>query len=82
MAGISDWCTGVTIADVNGDGLLDIYVCSVQGEHELQGRNELFINNGNGLYRECRKIRPRLISLVNTGSFFDYDHDGAWIVLY
>ncbi len=47
VQGISDWCTGVTMADVNGDGLLDIYVCSVQGEHGLQGRNELFINNGN-----------------------------------
>ena len=25
VAGIADWCTGVTMADVNGDGLLDIY---------------------------------------------------------
>ena len=38
VAGNSDWCTGVTMADVNGDGLLDIYVCAVQGEHGLQGR--------------------------------------------
>ena len=27
VAGTADWCTGVTMADVNGDGLLDIYVC-------------------------------------------------------
>ena len=29
VAGTSDWCTGVTMADVNGDGLLDIYVCAI-----------------------------------------------------
>src|SRR5436189_5454109 len=52
VAGNSDWCTGVTMADINGDGLLDIYVCSVQGEHGLTGRNELFINNGNGNFTE------------------------------
>src|SRR5882672_12214290 len=26
VGGSSDWCTGVTMADVNGDGWLDIYV--------------------------------------------------------
>ena len=29
VAGSSDWCSGVTMADVNGDGLLDIYVSAV-----------------------------------------------------
>src|ERR1700753_4116107 len=52
VAGDADWCTGVTMADVNGDGLLDIYVCAVQGEHGLKGRNELFINNGNNTFTE------------------------------
>ena len=50
VAGTSDWCTGVTMADVNGDGLLDIYVCAVANMHGLQGHNELFINNGNGYF--------------------------------
>ena len=54
VAGNADWCTGVTMADVNGDGCLDIYVCAVQGEHGLKGRNELFINNGNGTFTESR----------------------------
>ena len=29
VAGTSDWNTGITMADVNGDGWLDIYVCCV-----------------------------------------------------
>src|SRR5579872_3023971 len=57
VAGSSDWCTGATMADVNGDGLLDIYVCAVQGEHGLKGHNELLINNGNGTFRsEERRV--------------------------
>src|SRR6476659_10007747 len=77
VAGISDWCTGVTMADVNGDGLLDIYVCSVQGEHDLQGRNELFINNGNGSFTESADKFGLALSAWSTQAvFFDYDHDG------
>ena len=53
VAGTSDWCTGVTMADVNGDGFLDIYVCAVsQTCMVLHGHNELFINNGNGTFTE------------------------------
>lgn len=50
VAGTSDWCTGVTMSDVNGDGLLDIYVSAVAGAHGLKGHNELFINNGNNTF--------------------------------
>ncbi|MEO6455343.1 MAG: VCBS repeat-containing protein, partial [Ginsengibacter sp.] len=40
------WSTGVTMADVNGDGWLDIYVCKsgdIKGENRA---NALYINNG------------------------------------
>src|SRR5450432_2831758 len=46
VQGKGNWKTGVTIADVNGDGLPDIYVCEVGKYKKFHGRNELFINNG------------------------------------
>ncbi len=77
VAGTSDWCTGATMADVNGDGLLDIYVCAVQGEHGLKGGNELFINNGNGTFTEsAKKYGLDLVAYSTQAVFFDYDHDG------
>src|SRR5690349_18748656 len=77
VAGNSDWCTGATMADVNGDGFLDIYVCSVQGEHGLKGRNELFINNHNGTFTESAEKYGLALSAYSTQAvFFDYDHDG------
>src|SRR5450631_3643931 len=77
VAGTSDWCTGVTMADVNGDGLLDIYVCAVANTHGLQGRNELFINNGNGTFTEsAAKYGLNFSGFSTQAVFFDYDHDG------
>ena len=77
VAGTSDWCTGVTMADVNGDGLLDIYVCAVANTHHLQGHNELFINNGNGTFTEsAEKYGLNFSGFSSQAVFFDYDHDG------
>jgi hypothetical protein len=77
VAGSSDWCTGVTMADVNGDGLLDIYVCAVANTHGLHGHNELFINNGNGTFTESAERYGLAFSGLSTqAAFFDYDHDG------
>ena len=52
VAGTADWCTGVTMADVNADGYLDIYVSTVSNKYGLRGHNELFINNGNNTFTE------------------------------
>jgi enediyne biosynthesis protein E4 len=77
VAGNADWCTGATMADVNGDGLMDIYVCAVQGEHGLKGRNELFINNGNNTFTEsAEKYGLDLAAYSTQAVFFDFDHDG------
>jgi hypothetical protein len=51
-AGDKAWSTGVGMADVNGDGLIDIYVCNsgdVKGDNK---QNELFINNGDLTFSE------------------------------
>jgi enediyne biosynthesis protein E4 len=77
VGGTSDWCTGVTMADVNGDGLLDIYVCAIANMHGLKGHNELFINNGNGTFTESSAAYGLDFSGFSTQAvFFDYDHDG------
>ena len=77
VAGTSDWCSGVTMADVNGDGFLDIYVSAVSNFLGLKGHNELFINNGNNTFTEsAAKYGLDLIGLSTQAAFFDYDHDG------
>ncbi len=77
VAGISDWCTGVTMADVNGDGWLDIYVCAIASSHNLKGYNELFINNGNETFTESSaKYGLNFSGLSTQAVFFDFDHDG------
>lgn len=77
VKGLSDWCSGVTMADVNADGLLDIYVSTVSGKYELKGHNELYINNGNNTFSEMSADYGLNTTCFTTQSaFFDYDHDG------
>lgn len=75
VAGDERWYTGVTMADVNGDGFLDIY-CSVGGKSEPK-INQLFINNGDGTFDE-KAHEYGIADTGNTvqGTFFDYDKDG------
>jgi hypothetical protein len=78
----SIWSTGVTMADVNGDGLLDIYVCK-SGDMKGENRsNALYINNGpNASGQITFTESAHKYGLDNRGLsthavFFDYDHDG------
>jgi hypothetical protein len=77
VAGRKAWSTGVTMADVNSDGWLDIYVCNsgdVKGDNK---ENELFINNGNGTFTESASAYNLNDKGFSThASFFDYDKDG------
>lgn len=77
VVGKSSWTTGVSLADVNGDGLLDIYVCySGKGPIETR-KNELFINQGNFRFEE-KAAEYGLDDPAHStqGLFFDYDLDG------
>ena len=77
VAGGSDWCTGSTMVYINGDGLLDIYVSSVNNAYGLKGHNELFINNGDGTFTESSaKYGLDFSGYTVQTVFFDYDHDG------
>ena len=77
VAGNSDWNTGAVMADINGDGLLDIYVCAVVGLNGLDGNNELFINNGDGTFTErAAEYGLDLDTFSSSAAFLDYDLDG------
>src|SRR6266487_5356925 len=71
------WSTGVSMADVNGDGFLDIYVCNsgdIKGDNR---QNELYINNGNLSFTEkAHEYGLDDKGLSTHAAFFDYDHDG------
>jgi hypothetical protein len=71
------WKTGVTMADVNGDGLLDIYICySGKTDNETRS-NQLFINKGNNKFTEEAKAYGLADPGYSTqAAFFDYDNDG------
>lgn len=78
----SAWKTGVSMADVNADGLLDIYLC-YSGNMPVQARtNELFINQGpdsTGMIRFIEKAAEYGLadaSFSTNSYFFDYDRDG------
>ena len=74
---INVWSTGATFVDINGDGLLEIYVCK-SGKPGGDNRfNELFINNGDLTFTE-KSIEYGLDvnGLSVHAAFFDYDKDG------
>jgi len=70
------WSTGVTMADVNGDRFLDIYVSRVTFL-EKRGANQLFINNGDGTFEEkAAEYGLDFEGYSTQAVFFDYDLDG------
>lgn len=78
----SAWSTGVSVVDINNDGLLDIYICRVGRYKILKGKNQLLV---------CTKIDEKGIphyedqatqygldfsGFSTQAAFLDYDGDG------
>jgi hypothetical protein len=71
------WSTGVVMADINADGLLDIYVCNAGYQKGVGLANQLWINKGDLTFEE----KAKEYGLDDNGftthaAFFDYDLDG------
>ncbi len=80
LAGVASeniWSTGVSFADVNSDGWLDIYVCKSGRPGGEKRYNELFINNGDLTFTEqAKEYGLADEGLSSHAAFFDYDLDG------
>lgn len=77
VLGDKPWSTGVTMVDINQDGLLDIYVSNAGNLEGNNHNNDLYINNGDLTFTE----KAEEYNLAKTGftthaTFFDYDKDG------
>ena len=77
VEGKKAWSTGVSLVDINGDGLLDIYVCNSGDIAGDSKENELFINQGDLTFRESAAEYGLADPGFSThAAFFDYDKDG------
>ncbi|WP_373516558.1 CRTAC1 family protein, partial [Pricia sp.] len=78
----SKWCAGVSVADVNQDGLMDVYLSVANATGSKAGRsNLLFVNQGNKNNVPVFKESSTEYGLADDGfsiqsAFFDYDKDG------
>jgi hypothetical protein len=77
-----EWSTGVSVVDINNDGLLDIYVCRVGNYETLHGHNQLLVcqgidKNGVPVYKdEAKEYGVDFSGFSTQAVFFDYDMDG------
>lgn len=80
--GLGRWCTGVSVVDINADGLQDIYVSASFRRDAARRTNLLYINQGAGQDGiPTFKESARAYGIADTGFstqgvFFDYDRDG------
>lgn len=76
------WSTGVSVIDINNDGLLDIYVCKVGHYKTLNSKNQLLVcqginKEGIPFYKdEAKEYGLDFTGFSTQAAFFDYDGDG------
>jgi len=82
VSGQGRWARGVSVVDINNDGLMDIYVCNTIYKDSLRRRNILYVNEGADAagiphFKDMASAYGLDIHVQSTlGSFFDYDNDG------
>lgn len=82
VEGMGRWARGVSVIDINNDGLMDIYICNTIYKDSLRRRNILYVNQGidkNGIphFKDMAAEYGLDIHVQSTmASFFDYDNDG------
>ena len=78
---LNRWCAGVSIVDINGDGLLDFYISSTMKNAAKDRENMLFVNQGIKDGVPSFKEMAVEYGINDNGhsehaAFFDYDKDG------
>jgi ASPIC and UnbV/FG-GAP-like repeat len=82
VSGAGRWARGVSVVDINNDGLMDIYICNTIYKDSVRNRNILYINQGtdkDGIphFKDMAAEYGLDIRVQSTmASFFDYDNDG------
>jgi hypothetical protein len=82
VAGDGNWYRGVSVVDINNDGLMDLYVCATLLKDPFRRENILYINSGidkNGTPHFTNKAAEyglKVVSHSTMAAFFDYDNDG------
>ncbi len=83
VEGEKKWCRGVTVVDINNDGLLDMYVAAAAWQNPELKKDILYVNQGVDVSTGIPRFKNQAAEygLVDTASthmsaFFDYDNDG------
>ena len=82
VEGLGRWARGVSVVDINNDGLMDIYVCNTIYKDSLRRRNILYVNQGTDAagiphFKDMAAAYGLDVNVQSTmASFFDYDNDG------
>lgn len=69
---------GVSLADVDGDGFADLYVCNRGIQRHRGGQDRLYRNRGDGTFEDLSGAAgiADVWRMTFQGGFFDYDRDG------
>ncbi|MDJ1505800.1 VCBS repeat-containing protein [Xanthocytophaga agilis] len=77
------WVSGISVADVNADGYMDIYLCKAgpyrasKPDRNTRQTNELYINQKNNTFKEqAQQYGLNFTGHTTQAAFFDYDRDG------